>query len=73
MGACKVTFSLELLLELLGLKDSAGLIAYKSEAENNMVTLYLAGEGLPSIPNGVEPPQAVIICEKIKSKIEIID
>lgn len=77
MKACKVTFSLQLLLEQIGLESRADqLIPYASSVNeyNRTVTLYLTGDhpDLPEVKAGDDIPDAMIICKRIESKLEMM-
>ena len=76
MKACKIIFSLQLLLQIIGLNEYWGLEAYSSETSEHgdTFTLYLTGDhpDLPEIKIGDDVPAAIIRCEKLRSKIELL-
>ncbi len=76
--ACKINFSVKLLLELIGLKDADGLMVYAADINpknEDIVTLYLHGEhpDLPELNVGDDVPEMIILCEKIRSRLQIRD
>jgi hypothetical protein len=76
LKACKISFSLELLFEQIGLEGAHDLRVFdaKADAESNAVTIYLTGEhdALPHVELGQEIPSALIHCTKIMSRLEVI-
>lgn len=74
MKACVVTFSLPLLLESLGLRNTNGLTAYHAMVDRNgNIVIGLRGDhpDLPEVLEGQEVPSATIICKSIDSRIEV--
>lgn len=75
MKACKITFSLELLLNQLGLDHPDQLVPYNAgvNAERGTVTIYLTGDhpDLPEGRAGQDVPEAKIIGKRIESRIKV--
>lgn len=76
MKACKVMFSVEWLLNQIGLEGSSELLVYHAEAnpEGGTVTLSMTGThpGLPEVKMGEEVPLATLQAKRIESKLTIV-
>lgn len=76
--ACKIKFSVPLLFELIGLKNTDGLTVYAAvvDQENkDVVALYLHGEhpDLPELNIGDNVPEAIVECERINARLIVLD
>lgn len=75
MKACKITFSLPLLLKQLGLDNTDKLSAYSATVDRNgNVVIFLTGDhpDLPDVKIGDNVPDATIKCKRIESRILIL-
>lgn len=74
MKACKITFSLELLLNKLGLDRAGDLVALSvwMHSDKN-ITIAIGGDhpDLPEMYVGEEYPEAYIECKTVQSKIKL--
>ena len=75
MKACRLKLDIGILLETLGFKYPYGISVYKADVSHDLsgVELYLTGEhpDLSEVKEGEDIPEAVIICERLRSGLVV--
>jgi hypothetical protein len=78
MRGCRIEISLECLLKQLGLDNCKDITLYNVRPHQtyNCIELFVISDtrtDLPDLHSGEEFPRAVIECERIQSKIKILE